>query len=78
MFFDKVPFKNLHNTNRVCSIYLGFWLIVESSNRARYLCLWSFYRHYRGGGPLLNVFLRVQVLIFVNQTRVRSIFLEFL
>ena len=55
MFFDKVPFKNLHNTNRVRSIYLGFWLIVESSNRARYLCLWSFYRHYRGGTPAKRI-----------------------
>ena len=48
---------------------------------------WGFYRHYRGAGPLLNIFLRVyfvvfgvkvRVLIFAHPNRVRAIYLEFL
>ena len=44
-------------------------LIVEGSNRARNLCFWSFYRHYRVG-PLINLFLRVYFCSFCRQQRV--------
>ena len=49
-------------------LFLEFLYIVEGGNRVRYLCFWSFYRHYRGG-PLINVFLRVYFDVFRQSSR---------
>ena len=48
MFFDNVRVLIFAHKNRVRSFYFEFLSIVDGCNRARYLCFWCLYRHYRG------------------------------
>ena len=69
-FFDEVRVLIFAHQNRVRSIFLVFlWIIEGGGNQPRYQFFWSFYRHYRGGGPLINVFLRVYFDVFRRSLR---------
>ena len=46
---SRVPVLIFAHPNRVNFIFFVFLYIVQGSNRERYLCFSSFYRHYRGG-----------------------------
>ena len=48
-FFEQVRVLIFAHRNReVRSIFFEFLYTVEGGNRARYLCFWCLYRHYRG------------------------------
>ena len=64
-FFFEKPYRGGIPDKRIPEcLFLTFLEIVEGGNRARYLCIWCFYRLYSGGRPLINVFLWVYFEVF--------------